>query len=49
MLYQNSQVSFHVGGGLTYDCNSKLEYKETLNKARSQLAALGINHEFNKK
>ena len=44
IIYNNSQVSFHVGGGLTYDCVAKREYKETLNKARSQLAAIGIEH-----
>lgn len=43
LLLRGHQVSFHVGGGLTYDCIGTQEYKETLNKGKSQLFALGVH------
>jgi para-aminobenzoate synthetase component 1 len=47
LLFKDNHVSFHVGGGLTYDCIGKQEYKETLNKGKSQLSALGVHsHEM---
>ena len=42
LLFKGDEASFHVGGGLTYNCVPKREYKETMNKARSQFVALGI-------
>ena len=42
LLFKNNEASFHVGGGLTYDCVAEREYKETMNKARSQLVALEV-------
>ena len=42
LLYQKGEISTHVGGGLTYDCIPRREYKETLHKASSQLLALGL-------
>ena len=44
MLFHEGQLRFHVGGGLTYDCLPKREFKETINKARSQLSSLGVNY-----
>lgn len=46
MVFSGNDVSFHVGGGLTYDCIPRREYKETMNKARSQLLALGVLDEI---
>ena len=40
LWFENKRVFAHVGGGITYDCDGKREYAETMNKARSQLQAL---------
>lgn len=42
LLCSQGKLFSHVGGGLTYDCIPRREYKETLNKVRSQLLALEI-------
>ena len=44
LWFDGKQVFAHVGGGITYDCDGKREYAETMNKARSQLQALSAVH-----
>ena len=44
IIFQNKKAYFHVGGGVTYDCNPDSEYKETLNKAFSQFSALNAHN-----
>lgn len=41
ILLKDSTAYVNVGGGVVWDSIPKREYKETMNKARSQLTALG--------
>jgi para-aminobenzoate synthetase component 1 len=40
IVLKDGKAYVQVGGGVVYDSNPRQEYKETLNKARSQLLAL---------
>lgn len=40
ILFKDDKAYVHVGGGITSDGISRLEYQETFNKARAQLMAL---------
>ncbi|HSP80517.1 MAG TPA: chorismate-binding protein, partial [Myxococcaceae bacterium] len=40
ILFKDDKAYVQVGGGVVIDSNPRQEYKETLNKARSQLLAL---------
>ena len=41
ILLKESAAYVNVGGGVVWDSVPRREYKETMNKARSQLTALG--------
>ena len=40
ILFKNKEAFIQTGGGITFDSEAKLEYKETLNKAQSQFMCL---------
>lgn len=42
LLVDDDRVHLQVGGGIVADSTPEAEYAETLDKARSVLAALGV-------
>jgi len=45
LVFRDGRVHWQVGGGITYDSDPEMEYRETLDKARALFGALGLSRE----
>lgn len=43
LLHHHETIVFHAGGGIVWDSQPEMEYRETWHKAAGMLTALGIN------